>query len=68
MIPIHDFMKSLARNNMLFRLEQNYDVSLALSNLAILLEVNLKIILCHAWGIAVSFEKDFWIKTKFPET
>ena len=53
---------------MLFWLEQNYDVSLALSNLAIVLEVNLKIILFHAWGIAVSFEKDFWIKTKFPET
>ena len=59
MIPIHDFMKSLARNNMLFRLEQNYDVSLALSNMANLLEINLEIVQCHAWGIAVSFEKDF---------
>ena len=59
MIPIHDFMKSLARNNMLFRLEQNYDVSLALFDLANVLEINLKIVLCHAWGIAVGFEKDF---------
>ena len=40
-------------------LEQNYDVSLALSNLAILLEINWKIILGHAWGIAANFEKDF---------
>ena len=55
MIPIHDFMKSLARNNMLFKLEQNYDVSLALSNMANLLEINLKKFLCHPWGIAVSF-------------
>ena len=59
MITIHDFMKSLARNNMLFRLEQNYDVSLALCNLTNLLEINLEIVLCHAWGIAVGFEKDF---------
>ena len=68
MIPIHDFMKSLARNNMLFRLEQNYDVNLALSNWTNLLEINLKIVLCHAWGIAVGFEKDFWIESKIPQT
>ena len=55
MIPIHNFMKSLARNNMLFRLEQNYDVSLALSNMANLLEINMNMFLCHAWGISVSF-------------
>ena len=44
---------------MLFWFEKNYDVSLALSNLANLLEINMKIVVCHAWGIAVSFEKDF---------
>jgi hypothetical protein len=55
MIPIHDSMKSLARNNKVFRLEQNYDVSLALCNMANLLEINLKMFLCHPRGIAVSF-------------
>ena len=59
MIQIHDFMSSLARNNMLFWFEKNYDVSLALSTYANLLEIILKIVLCHAWEIAVSFEKDF---------
>jgi hypothetical protein len=34
-------------------------VSIALSNLANLLEINLEIVLCHAWGIAVSFENEF---------
>ena len=34
-------------------------VSLALPNLTDLLEVNLKNVLYHAWGIAVSFEYDF---------
>jgi hypothetical protein len=61
-------MKSLARNNMLFRLEQNYDVNLALSNLTNLLKINLEIVLCHAWGIAVGFEKDFSIESKIPQT
>ena len=59
MIPIHDFMKSLARNNMLFRLEQNYDVNLALYNQANFMITDLKNVLCHAWGIAVSFQKEF---------
>ena len=68
MIQIHDFVKSLARNNVLFWFERNYDVSLALSNQTNLLEIILKIVLCHAWGIAVSLKKDFGIETKFPET
>ena len=59
MIQIHDFVKSLARNNVLFWFERNYDVSLALSNVANLLGINLEIVLCHAWGIAVSFENGF---------
>ena len=59
MIQIHDFMQSLARINMLFWFERNYDVSLALCHYTKLLEINWKIFLCHAWGIAVSFVKDF---------
>ena len=53
-IKIHDFMYSLARNNMLFWFEKNHDVSLALSCLTNLLETNLEVVLYHAWGIAVS--------------
>jgi hypothetical protein len=44
---------------MLFWFEKNYDVTLTLCNKAIFLRTALKIFLCHAWGIAVGFEKDF---------
>ena len=55
MIPIPEVMTSLARDNIAFRSEKNDDVSLALCNMANLLEINLKMFLCHPRGIAVSF-------------
>ena len=39
---------------MLLWFEKNYDVNLTLSNLANFLKTDLKIVLYHAWGIAVS--------------
>ena len=39
---------------MLLWFEKTYDVSLTLSNMANFLKIDLKYILGHAWGIAVS--------------
>ena len=39
---------------MLLWLEKDYDVNLTLFNLANFLKTDLKIVLCHAWGIADS--------------
>ena len=58
-IQAHDFVQSLARNSMLLYFEKNYDVTLTLSNLSSFLKTYLKIVLYHAWGIAVSLKKDF---------
>ena len=58
MIQIHDFVQSLARNSIPLWFEKNYDVNLTLSNQANFLKTDLKNVLCHAWGIAVSLQKD----------
>ena len=67
MIQTHDLVWSLARNSMLLWFVKNYDVTLTLSNKTIFLKTDLKIVLYHAWGIAVSLKKDFWIESKFSE-
>jgi hypothetical protein len=59
MIQIHDFVKSLARNSMLLWFVKNYDVTLTMPNKTIFSKTVLKIVLYHAWGIAVSLKKDF---------
>ena len=44
---------------MLLWFVKNYDVTLTLSDVTNFLKTDLKIVLCHAWGIAVSFKKEF---------
>ena len=63
MIQIYDFVQTLTRNNILLWFEKNYDVTLTLCDKANFLKTDLKIIWCHAWGIAVSLQKDFWCET-----
>ena len=59
MIQIHDFVQSLARNSIPLWFEKNYDVNLTLSNKTNFLKTNLKNVLCLAWGIAVSLQKEY---------
>ena len=59
MIQIHKFMQSLARYNMFFLVSKELRCETCFVKLGQFNTNQFENILCHAWGIAVSFEKDF---------